>query len=249
MPEHESSDDEIPVGDTTAAAATAAGPAPREPSCWTPQRLELLDGFKRKAAHLASLYEAGVTLFHDPAFPARYYLVAHAVREIGNRLPDAVGVQVENTRIDANRLNSVVAIWRRDGLPNDFATPIVAARAPTDPAEGIWLPKRTGEAVVELVRDHARSWEARQEMPIRLLQELARDTGMTVDQLRPIALQWVQVLRWFQTKVHAGSRERTISEDDFKRHFEIFEQQLGSMLRPFFSTLKEINDFLDEANR
>ena len=218
-------------------------------SYWTPPRLELLEGFKRKASHLGSLYAASVTLFSTPSFPARQYLVAHAVREIGNRLPDAVGVQIENTRVEhVNRLDDIAKMWERDGLPGDYAIPIVAPQAQAEAPSGIWLPRRTAEAFVHLVRDHAHSREQRRAAPIRLLQELARDSGMTIDQLRPIALQWDAVLKWFVKKVHVGKEERVVLDEEFNHHFELFERYLGSMLRPFFSALKEVDDFLNEAN-
>ena len=231
------------------AAQPAAAPPAVVLAYWTPQRVELLEGFKRKAAHLGALYEASVTLFNTPSFPARQYLVAHAVREIGNRLPDAVGVEVENARVEhVNRLDDIARTWQRDGLPTDFAIPLIAPRAPSEPAEGVWLPRKTAEALVDLVRDHAKSREARRDAPTRLLQELARDSGMTIDQLRPIALQWVEVLKWFVKNVHVGKHDRVLAEDLFKHQFELFERYLGSMLRPFFSTLKEVDDLLDQAN-
>jgi len=192
-----------------------------------------------------------LALLNNPTFPARERLIAHAVREIGNRLPDAVGTKVGKTkRVDAtNRLDEIVKMWKRDGLPVDFSTPISAPSADSAGNGGVLLPLRTAKAMAALIRDHALSREKRKDAAIRLLREIAPDSGVSVDQLRPTALRWFEVLEWFQKNVHVPDEDKAVSEDDFQRHFGLFEQYLGSMLRPFFSTLKEVNDFLDEANR
>jgi hypothetical protein len=102
--------------------------------------------------------------------------------------------------------------------------------------------------MMALIKDHANSRETRKDAAIRLLREIAPDSGLSVDQLRPIAIRWLTVLKWFQENVHVGDSEKVVSEEDFQQHFGLFEQYLGSMLRPFFSTFKELNDFLDQAN-
>lgn len=218
---------------------------------WTPQRRELREWFQRKAPHLGALYESALILLHNPSFPARERLIAHAVREIGNRLPNAVGTKVEKTkRVDAtNRLDEIVAIWKRDKLPVDFSTPISAPSADSIVNGGVVLPERTARAMAALIGDHARSREKRKDAAIRLLREIAPDSGIPLDQLRPIALRWFEVLDWFQKNVHVPEEDKAVSEDDFQRHFSLFEQYLGSMLRPFFSTLKDVNELLDDANR
>jgi hypothetical protein len=218
---------------------------------WTPQRQELADWFQQKAPHLEALYKAALMLLNNPIFPARERLIAHAVREIGNRLPDVVGTKIaKNEKVDTtNRLDKIVCIWRKDGLPVDFSTPMAIESAASDGDVGILIPSSTAKAMMELIRDHANSRETRKDAAIRLLREIAPDSGVSLDQLRPIALRWLTVLKWFQENVHVGDSDRAISEEEFQRYFELFEQYLGSMLRPFFSTFKELNDFLDQANR
>jgi hypothetical protein len=59
---------------------------------WTDERTALRDWLIRNAPSLAELHEAAVLMLyaHNPLLPGRSRLVAHAVREVRNRLPDAV---------------------------------------------------------------------------------------------------------------------------------------------------------------
>lgn len=228
-------------------SAASEPPVPTGP--WSAGRKELLAGLAKRAPHLSAIYEASVTIFSAVDYPARHLLVSHLVRELGNRLPDAFGVKVEDLRVEhVNRMDDIVTLWKAEHLPDDFATPLISPRAPDNPEEGLWLPRRTGEAFASLVRDHARSRSARKGAAIELFKELSRESGMTVDQLRPSAIQWEDIVKFFVRFVHAGTKARDVPEDDFARNFRLFEDHLGVMLRPFFSTLKEVDDFLDQAN-
>lgn len=213
-----------------------------------PHQQELLDWFQKKAPHLREIYEAALLLVARPTFPARLYLVAHTAREIGNRLPDAIGVKRE-VRIEyVNRLNDIVDICKTDGLPLDITAP--ANVSSTDAiVPVISLPLRTAQAITDLIRDHANNWESRKDAAIRLLREIAPDSGISVDELRPAAFRWIEIQDWFLKIVHVRNKEFRVDEYEFLHHFRLFEQYLGSMLRPFFSTIKELDAFLDEANR
>ncbi|MBN2413960.1 hypothetical protein JXQ31_19960 [candidate division KSB1 bacterium] len=70
-------------------------------SYWTKERLDLKAWFQRNAPSLGELYEGVLKLLYtDEKIPGWTRFVAHAIREIGNRLPDIViGVQ-KNTYLD-----------------------------------------------------------------------------------------------------------------------------------------------------
>jgi hypothetical protein len=53
-------------------------------------RRDLVEWFAKNAPSLGQLYVASLRMLDDRDFPGRGYLICHAVREIGNRLPNVV---------------------------------------------------------------------------------------------------------------------------------------------------------------
>lgn len=74
---------------------------------WTEPRQELRAWFQRNAPSLGELYEGALRMFFAPEFPGRVRFVAHAVREIRNRLPDAIaGPKIGGTFQWINKLSA-----------------------------------------------------------------------------------------------------------------------------------------------
>lgn len=74
------------------------GPAvPREAAegWWNSERAGLRDWMDQKAPHLTPLYLAALRMAMDEGFPGRVHFIAHAIREIRNRLPDALDGTLE----------------------------------------------------------------------------------------------------------------------------------------------------------
>jgi hypothetical protein len=185
-------------------------------------------------------------LLMDERIPARAMLIAHSVREVGNRLPNVIGI----TRVASTtkRINLLAKTWEQCGLPTDFTVPLTetapgSADTPTCP-----IPQPAAQAIAELLRDHVSADERALDNAILLLREISPGSRFPVEQLRPTASKWVKVMKWFQKRVHAGEEPRIVPEDELRENFETYEALLGSMLRPFFSTLKEVDDLLEEAN-
>lgn len=88
---------------------------------WTGERTALRDWLSRNAASLAQLYEGAVVMLyvHDPLLPGWSRLVAHAGREIRNRLPDAVAGKKVAKQLQYSRLLAVVV---RHGDGRDLDT-------------------------------------------------------------------------------------------------------------------------------
>ncbi|MEO7860432.1 MAG: hypothetical protein ABIU05_08300 [Nitrospirales bacterium] len=64
---------------------------------WTPQRLELKKWLGNKTPGLAEVYEGAVMMVYEHPVPGRVKFIAHAIREIGNRLPDYWAGKEENS--------------------------------------------------------------------------------------------------------------------------------------------------------
>lgn len=111
-----------------AVGSTATDPGVSPASCWTAKRLRLRDWLERTAPQLAQVYAGAVTMAFDPDFPGRVVFVWHAMREIRNRLPDAVAGEVDSSSLEYGDLaKSIRRCWIEDDLPNDGEI------VPTDP--------------------------------------------------------------------------------------------------------------------
>ena len=79
------------------------GPPPRGPAgsphfpdaWWTPERAALHRWLEDIASHLAPVYLGGLRMAMDESFPGRVHFVAHAIREIRNRIRDVFAGETE----------------------------------------------------------------------------------------------------------------------------------------------------------
>jgi hypothetical protein len=127
-----------------AAGSTAAHLGASAASCWTAKRLGLRGWLQRTAPQLAEVYAGAVTMAFDRNFPGRVVFVWHALREIRNRLPDAVAGEVASSPLQYRDLaDEIQRCWIEDGWPNDGAIAL------TNPSE----PSASGPAKHDVSRD------------------------------------------------------------------------------------------------
>ena len=60
---------------------------------WRPERIELFGWLENNAPALAPVYRGALALAVLDSFPGRVHFVAHAIREIRNRLPSALSLE------------------------------------------------------------------------------------------------------------------------------------------------------------
>ena len=90
---------------------------------WTPLRRENAKWLRSNAPPLAEVYEGALKILFAPGFPGKLRFVAHAMREIVNRLPDALGA-AKASHIDyADRCSRIETDWVKHGLPTDGTVP------------------------------------------------------------------------------------------------------------------------------
>jgi hypothetical protein len=82
--------------------------------CWTAKRLELKAWMAREAPSLSELYEGAVCLLFEKRLPGYTRFVAHAVREIRNRLPDMLSASQPVKQLHyKNRLDAISTAGKR----------------------------------------------------------------------------------------------------------------------------------------
>lgn len=216
-------------------------------SWWTAERVELHRWLERNAPELAPVYRAAARMACDEAFPGRVWFVAHAIREIRNRLTDAMGGEVAVSRTNYKELTAEVHTqWVQDGLPED-GTPSVDAPAEPSAAD---LGRRevSGEllkAVGALVAGHIAATDNNESRARRLFE--AAGGGPPPGY---VVRGWLKETRWANAYAHV--RNKPLGSEDEQAlvgHFRGFEQTLKAIANPSYENMDMLDEILDAANR
>lgn len=212
-------------------------------------RLELKGWFGRNAPSLGELYEGALHMLYSPRFPGRTRFIAHAAREIANRLPEAI-TGVKNERFEwQNKLDRLLKSWDRAGFPIDGSLPEIVTTGSASPSAEFPAPRRFMQELAKLLSEYALSRETNQARARRLFEGVdIRDKG-SKEALVPIVTQWLDVTNWFVKVAHdSGRRDIILSINELERHFELFETTLGALTREFFKTIGELDEILENTN-
>lgn len=205
-------------------------------------RQEILAWLNRNAPSLAELYQGAVQMLYETPLPGRVRFVSHAVREIGNRLPEAIA-GVEEVWVDyKNRLDELAKQW--PGPPAVYLSGEVPPSSPD-----ISISRALYLKVTQLIRDHQDARLRPGEKAMRLFESMAGGDQRARETLRPTVRQWVKIIAWFTGRAHDSGRiDAGEDERFFKAQFEVFERALAALIRQFFDTVEELDEILEEAN-
>lgn len=117
---------------------------------WTDQRRKLQALLADRSPLLADYYASAVYFLHRPEAPARRSHLAHAIRELCNRMPDAVNVARLDRSNTENLLPALAAAWDAAGLP-DSADELPRSLSVAGVTEGYQVPRSVMVAAAELV--------------------------------------------------------------------------------------------------
>src|SRR5574341_1942990 len=206
-------------------------------SYWTRRRLEVHRWLEASAPALAPVYAAAVQMAMDETFPGRLWFVAHAVREIRNRLPDALAGETVASRTEYSQLAEEVLLhWMKDGLPADGSLPVVDAAEPT--ASG---PVRYEisylllVAVAGLVAGHLAVADRNQENARRLFEVVA---GGPIPQY--VVRAWMRGTKWANAFAHVRNKPlRPSDESPLAANFEAFEEALMAIASRSYENMDE----------
>jgi len=222
--------------------------------CWTPARVELKRWMATIAPSLAELYEGAVSLIFEHHLPGYTRFVGHAVREIGNRLPDAMygASSKRSKRLEyREELDAIVQLWTQAGLGTDGTLSSINAEADSSGLEQalVPLPLPLALAIATLIFEH----EATKQKPIdraaRLFVGFRPENEKYLDTIRPTVRQWDEVTKWFMKITHESYRsDNAINEAELKTKFDSFEIALIAISQKFFTTTDALDEILEEAN-
>jgi len=222
-----------------------------QPSFWNENRRQLRDWFERNGSdHLGQLYEGALIILYSDKFPGRKRFVAHAVREIRNRLPDIIaGCKARKNFQWKNELDDLVGVWFKAGISLDSiaTTEVTTSAAPTALIE---IPREVFERIQKILKDHHETREKPIEAARRLFETIAPENKNLKHETLPIFEQWIQITRWFVSETNEGTATKNEEEADVEliKRFQIFETALVSLVGKFFKTIGGLNEILEDTN-
>lgn len=222
-----------------------------DPPYWRQNRKDLSAWFaERGAPHLGELYRSAVDHLENKGAPGRAALIAHCVREMVNRLPEAADLYKTERFDDSARISAVAKLWREHKMPNGISPPVEIENGEAIPgteAPTFSIPFPMAKELVDMVNDRTdregRAFERAMNL-LRALSALRTGTPLSDDELRPLASRWNEALAWFVTKAHVPAKPKVVPEEDLGRHFATIEGILCSLLREFFAGLGGVDEFL-----
>lgn len=183
-----------------------------------------LEEFK---AGLGELYAGAIRMMKERNLPGRELFICHAVREIRNRLPDAVGGKYAVERLDyTQEVTNIKKVWERARLEGVYEKQ--SGKTGNDPEQRV--PREVLVLIDGLVRKHKEVKDRKQEKARRLLIALEPENEQLRGSLAPVVERWIQETEWFVVRAHVG---KAVGEDELVAHFQTFETVLGTFARYF----------------
>lgn len=231
----------LPTSSGRTAGETTGSPLP-----WTARQLELKKWLEANGPTLAPVYSAAVQMVSDRSFPGRVWFVAHAVREIRNRLPDAIAGELRSTRTEYSQLaEEVRTTWVDDGLPSDGSVPVLSAADPDSSGPDrydISWPMLT--AVGNLIVGHL-AVSGRNRRTARRLFEATTESPIPAY----VVESWLRSTKWANAFAHVRNQPLNPSdEESLAERFELFENALAALARRSYENMDELDEILDSAN-
>ena len=129
----------------------------REP-WWSPERAALFRWLDRVAPQLAPIYLGALRLAMDEGFPGRVRYIAHSIREIRNRLPDAIDGAL---KLPMSNYRPYVASLQEQWVAHGFAPDGIAPTMDASSASGLTATETVVSAefvraVALLMAEHSR---------------------------------------------------------------------------------------------
>ncbi|MEW6542562.1 MAG: hypothetical protein AB1411_03010 [Nitrospirota bacterium] len=215
--------------------------------------MELLAWFRRNAPSLGELYEGAVKMLFENTIPGRTRFIAHAVRDIRNRLPEVISGLKGGARFEwKQHLDELTDAWQKAGFSLDSSLPVTMTQSGTSSdsrSSNVTLPPHLFRRIAKMLEEYSRTRETRRSAAIRLFEGCAPENKQQKDALEPIVSQWMDITEWFVNTVHdSGQPDGDYDCAEFTRHFLLFEDTLIALLGQFFTTIKGLDEILEDTN-
>ena len=174
---------------------------------WNGPRQAIHQWLQKHSPPLAELY-LGANQLLSTRTPGWTRFVAHAMREMVNRLPPAIcGEELSKGRLEyQQRVEALAVQWEAPG-----ASPgLLEAEIDLGGTEVKVLYRSVWEEIDRLIRDHRDVSTRNRERALRMLQALVPESLPGARQLEWTASRWVRLGRWAEGQAH----DQTRSDDE-----------------------------------
>lgn len=214
---------------------------------WNPDRARLHGWLDRKAPHLAPLYSAALRMAMNERFPGRVHFIAHAIREIRNRLPDALDGALERPQPKYPKyVGKLHKQWVEEGFPTDGSGPsIVEPAEATSTETGRVVSPAFISAVGSLVAHHVELESGRDALRMPRFEALAGPGPHP----QHILKGWRDASRSAERFAHARNETLPASADEeWTANFLAFERFLTVISNRAQENIADLDELLQEAN-
>jgi len=187
-------------------------------------------------------YEGAVCLLESKGFPGRVHFIAHAVRDIADRLPFALDPQQEGQRVQyEQQLDRIEKLWLKLDSISD-------SQELTPSSGTVAIDLRVAAMIDSLIQEH----RIRRQRPSNselLFRFLMRSEPSQQDVNERLVRDFKKSREWFMGLAHLRASETdTVEEDELQVRFRTFEGMLHSFVGSFFTAKKELDGILLQAN-
>ena len=202
----------------------------------------IINWLREVEPELGELYEGACEMIKNRSFPGRDRFICHAVREIRNRLPNAVAEKYAVERLNyPEEVTPIAQAWKKAGLESVYKK----KSDETGNEPGQYVPREVFVLVNRLIRRHGEVKNRKEENARRLLIALEPENEQLRWSLAPVVDKWIEETEWFVDRAHVG---KAVNEDELVAHSETFEVVLGTFARHFYEGFEEIEQLVEKAN-
>jgi hypothetical protein len=213
--------------------------------CWTARRSTIYKWLLQNRASLAELYLGAVFMLYVTRVPGWTRFVTHAVREIGNRLPDSAG-WTGGQRVSYTSFDRIARDWRTDVNPPGI--PSLQPDSP-DALPEVVISGSLGLQIQDLVARHLDGEMTLREKYKLLIVWVWPESRVMQAALGPIADEWVSVIRSCDWGRHdSGKTDNQMDAPGLERLFDRFESLCWNLVSDFLAPMEELDAILEDAN-
>ncbi len=209
----------------------------------SPKRRQLLNWFRKNAEPLAEAYEGAIRLLEDGDFPGRVHFIAHAVRDIADRLVFVLDPQLKPRRVQyEDAMKGITELWPK--LPTIMETSDGTATQDTVP-----INYKLASKIDSLVSAHRERGQRPSNYEL-LFRYLMRNEPTRAEVDQRLVSDFKRMRDWFMSLAHLrGQKAPEVDEDELQSQFGRFEGMLHSFVGDFFTGTAEIDEILRQANQ
>ena len=214
---------------------------------WTSERRTLVEWLDTHAPALTPLYRGALSLAMRDSFPGRVHFIAHAIREIQNRLPGALGPKVKRRDVDyAHLADKIQQRWVEEGLPEDGSLVSLKESVATVPGPGYRdVSTEFLASVGSLIAKHTASQANRMDRD----RSRFADLGEHGQSPQHVVKNWKNLFPKVVGIAHARGEPLPEGADaEWVENFFRFEEYLMFVQQHSYENLDELDKLLEKAN-